>query len=306
VTDPARTHLFEQHRAKLRGVAYRMLGSRGDAEDIVQDAYLRWHRADISEIRSPEAWLVTVVTRLSIDRLRQAKLERESYVGPWLPEPLVEAEAPPADAASELASSLSVAFLVVLERLAPEERAAFLLHEVFESGYDEIAEILGKSEPACRQLVSRARKRVHEQRPRVRVSEAARTTLLNRFMQALLTNDKNLMMDVLAKDVAWISDGGGKARAALKPVLGNEAVTRFVLGVLGRHAHEATFQPVSVNGETGLALYFDGQLICVMAIRTDGAHILDVLSVLNPEKLSQIGVPHRLVSGIPLSKTEPT
>ena len=157
-----RARIFEQHRARMCSVAYRMLGSRSDAEDVVQDAYLRWHRASIADIRSVEAWLVTVVTRLSIDRLRQAKAARESYVGPWLPEPLVNNEAPPADAQSELASSLSVAFLVVLERLAPEERAAFLLHEVFESGYDEISGILGKSEVACRQLVSRARKRVHE------------------------------------------------------------------------------------------------------------------------------------------------
>ena len=294
MTAPDRTQIFEHHRAKLRGVAYRMLGSRSDAEDIVQDAYLRWHRADTSEIRSPEAWLVTVVTRLSIDRLRQAKLERESYVGPWLPEPLVETEAPPADVATELASSLSVAFLVVLERLAPEERAAFLLHEVFESGYDEIAQILGKSEAACRQIVTRARKRVHEERPRVQVSEAARTTLLNRFVQAIMTNDKDLMMDVLAKDVAWVSDGGGKARAALKPVLGNDAVTRFALSVIGRRAHEGTFQHVTVNGEAGLALYFESQLMAVLSIRTDGARILDVFSTLNPEKLSQIGVPFRL------------
>lgn len=291
-----RTQTFEQHRAKLRGVAYRMLGSRSDAEDIVQDAYLRWHRAATEDIRSPEAWLVTVVTRLSIDRLRQAKLERESYVGPWLPEPLVEAEAPPADAATEIASSLSVAFLFVLERLAPDERAGFLLHEVFESSYEEIAQILGKSEAACRQLVSRARKRVHEERPRVQVSEAARTTLLNRFVQAIVTNDKDMMMEMLAKDAAWISDGGGKTHAALKPVLGNDAVTRFVLGVLGRRAHEATFRHVSVNGETGLALYFETQLISVMSIRTDGARILDVFAILNPEKLSQIGVPFRLVS----------
>jgi RNA polymerase sigma-70 factor (ECF subfamily) len=183
----------------------------------------------------------------------------------------------------------------VLERLAPEERAAFLLHEVFESGYDEIAKILGKSEAACRQLVSRARKRVHEERPRVQVSEAARTTLLNRFVQAIVTQDKDLMMDVLAQDAAWISDGGGKTHAALKPILGSDAVARFVLGVLARRAHEATFQHVSVNGETGLALYIEQRLISVMTIRTDGARILDVFAILNPEKLSQIGVPFRLV-----------
>jgi RNA polymerase sigma-70 factor (ECF subfamily) len=285
-----RTQTFESHRPKLRGIAYRMLGSRSDAEDIVQDAYLRWHRAPTEEIRTPEAWLTTVVTRLSIDRLRQAKAEREAYVGPWLPEPVVES----ADATTELASSLSVAFLVVLERLAPEERAAFLLHEVFESDYDEIAQILGKSEAACRQLVSRARKRVHEERPRMQVSEAARTTLLNRFVQAILMRDKDAMMAVLATDAAWVSDGGGKARAALKPVIGNEAVARFALGVIGRYADQATFRHVSVNGETGLALYFGEQLISVMSIRTDGHRILDVFSTLNPAKLSQIGVPFRL------------
>jgi RNA polymerase sigma-70 factor, ECF subfamily len=258
-----RAHIFEQHRARLCGVAYRMLGSRSDAEDVVQDAYLRWHRTSIAEIRSVEAWLVTVVTRLSIDRLRQAKAERESYMGPWLPEPLVNNEAPPADA---------------------------------ESGYDEIARILGKSEAACRQLVSRARKRVHEDRPRVQVSEAARTALLDRFVQAIHSHDKAALMDVLAADASWISDGGGKARAALKPVLGRDAVARFVLAVIGRHAAEMRFEHVNVNGENGLALYFGEHLLSIMSIRTDGAHILEVFATLNPEKLSQIGVPFRLVS----------
>jgi RNA polymerase sigma-70 factor, ECF subfamily len=302
--DSDRALLFEPHRAKLRGVAYRMLGSRSDAEDVVQDAYLRWHSANIEEIRSVEAWLVTTVTRLSIDRLRHAKVERESYVGPWLPEPLVENEAPPADAATELASSLSVAFLVVLERLAPEERAAFLLHEVFETDYHEIAQILGKSEAACRQIVTRARKRVHEERPRVQVSVEARTKLLNRFVQAIVAHDKDEMMALLASDAAWISDGGGKARAALHPVMGSDAITRFVLAVLGKHVHESTFQHVNVNGEAGLALYFGGQLVSVMSIRTDGARILDVFSTLNPEKLSQIGVPFRLISETHLKQTE--
>lgn len=289
-----RAQIFEQHRARMCGVAYRMLGSRSDAEDVVQDAYLRWHRASIADIRSVEAWLVTVVTRLSIDRLRQEKATRESYVGPWLPEPLVNNEAPPADAESELASSLSVAFLVVLERLAPEERAAFLLHEVFESGYGEIARVLGKSEAACRQLVSRARKRVHDDRPRLQVSDAARTALLNRFVQAIHAQDKAALLDLLAADASWISDGGGKARAALKPVLGRDAVARFVLGVIGRYAAELRFERVNVNGETGLALHVGEHLLSVMSIRTDGARILEVFSTLNPEKLSQIGVPFRL------------
>jgi RNA polymerase sigma-70 factor (ECF subfamily) len=141
---------FEQHRRRLWGIAYRMLGSRAEAEDMVQETHLRWHRAATDEIRTPEAWLVTAIARLSIDRLRQLRTEREAYIGPWLPEPLVAESAPPADQAAELASDLSVAFLALLERLAPDERAAFLLHEVFDSGYDDIAQILGKSEAACR------------------------------------------------------------------------------------------------------------------------------------------------------------
>jgi RNA polymerase sigma-70 factor (ECF subfamily) len=280
-----RTATFEHHRSRLHGVAYRMLGSRSDAEDIVQDAYLRWHRAPTDEIRSPEAWLITTVTRLSIDRLRQAKTEREAYIGPWLPEPLMTSEAPPADVSTELASSLSVAFLVVLERLAPEERAAFLLHEVFDSGYDEIAQVLGKSEAACRQLVSRARKRVREERPRVKVSEAARATLLDRFVTAVMTQDKPALMNLLATDVTWVSDGGGKARAALKPVHGSEHVARFILGVFRHPAPAMDFRPVAINGEAGLALYHEGNLISVVTIQTDGARILDFFCTLNPEKL---------------------
>jgi RNA polymerase sigma-70 factor (ECF subfamily) len=280
-----RTATFERQRPRLHGVAYRMLGSRTDAEDVVQDAYLRWHRAPAEEIRSPEAWLVTTVTRLSIDRLRQAKTERETYVGPWLPEPLMTAEAPPADVSTELASSLSVAFLVVLERLAPEERAAFLLHEVFDSGYDEIAQVLGKSEAACRQLVSRARKRVREERPRVRVSETARARLLDRFVQAVMTQDKPALMNLLATDVTWVSDGGGKARAALKPVHGSDHVAKFVLAIFSRPDAAAEFRPVAINDEAGLALYHKGQLVSVITIQTDGARILDFFCTLNPEKL---------------------
>jgi RNA polymerase sigma-70 factor, ECF subfamily len=280
-----RTATFEHHRSRLHGVAYRMLGSRSDAEDIVQDAYLRWHRAPTDEIRSPEAWLITTVTRLSIDRLRQAKTEREAYIGPWLPEPLMTSEAPPADVSTELASSLSVAFLVVLERLAPEERAAFLLHEVFDSGYDEISQVLGKSEAACRQLVSRARKRVREERPRVKVSEAARATLLDRFVTAVMTQDKPALMNLLATDVTWVSDGGGKARAALKPVHGSEHVARFILGVFRRPTPAMEFRAVLINAEAGLALYHEGNLISVVTIQTDGARILDFFCTLNPEKL---------------------
>jgi RNA polymerase sigma-70 factor (ECF subfamily) len=287
VNDRAST--FEPHRARLYGIAYRMLGSRADAEDIVQEAYLRWHRAPADEIRSAAAWLVTTTSRLCIDRLRAAQAERAAYIGPWLPEPLVgEAVAPPADASMELASSLSVAFLAVLERLAPEERAAFLLHEVFDSEYPEIAQILGKSEAACRQIVSRARKRVRDDRPRVHVSEVARKTVLERFVTALLAQDKPALMQLLAADATWTSDGGGKAKAARKVVHGADHVARFVIGVIGRFAPRVQLQPITVNGELGLALYGEGHLISIISIRTDGARILDVFSVLNPDKLPPV------------------
>jgi RNA polymerase sigma-70 factor, ECF subfamily len=281
-----RADTFEQHRSRLFGIAYRMLGSRADADDVLQEAYLRWHRAPIEEIRSSEAWLVTTTTRLCIDRLRIAREAREVYVGPWLPEPLLNDVSPSPDTQLDVASSLSIAFLVVLERLAPEERAAFLLHDVFDSDYGEIAQVLGKSEAACRQIVSRARKRVRENRPRVKVTEVARQRLLDRFVNAVQTQDKDALLALFAQDATWTSDGGGKARAALKVVRGRDRVVRFVLGVLGQHAHEFTFAPVTVNNEAGLALRAGGKLFSVISARTDGVRILDVYTILNPEKLT--------------------
>lgn len=281
------TRDFQRLRPRLRGIAYRMLGSRDDAEDIVQDAYLRWHRADATQMTSPEAWLVTTVSRLCIDRLRQVRVERETYVGPWLPEPLVS-EAPPADAPTELASNLSVAFLMVLERLAPEERAAFLLREIFDIGYSEVAQILGKSEAACRQIVSRASKRVRENKPRVHVNEAAHRNLLERFVQAILKQDKDALLGVLAEQATWTSDGGGKAKAARKVVRGRDRVARFGLGVIWRNVEQIRLRTVTVNGELGLMVYDRDRLVAVISIGTDGEHILDVFSVLNPDKLRRV------------------
>jgi RNA polymerase sigma-70 factor (ECF subfamily) len=284
------TEPFEAHRSRLWGIAYRMLGSRAEADDMVQEAWLRWNRAAQAEIRAPEAWLVTATTRLCIDRLRQLSTERQAYVGPWLPEPLAIETAPPADHSSELASDLSVAFLAVLERLAPEERAAFLLHEMFESGYDEIAQILGKSEAACRQLVSRARKRVREDKPRVHVSAAARANLLKQLVQAVETQDSGVLLALLAKDATWTSDGGGKTKAAKKVVEGAEHVARFALGVFKRYLPRLRFTAVNVNDEAGLAVYFDDQLLSIITILTDGQRILGVYSILNPDKLASHNV----------------
>jgi RNA polymerase sigma-70 factor (ECF subfamily) len=279
-----RTHVFEQHRGRLYGIAYRMLGSRAEAEDVVQEAWLRWDRSG-HEIRSPEAWLVTATTRLCIDRLRQLRTEREQYVGPWLPEPLSLDTAPPADRAVELASDLSVAFLAVLERLAPEERAAFLLHDLFDSDYGAIAEILGKSEAACRQIVSRARKRVREDQPRVQVSDAARRNLLHQLVEAVQLQDPAKLIAVLATDATWTSDGGGKTKAAKKVIHGAEHVARFATGVFHRHLEQTEFRDLEVNGEPGIAAFYQGRLLSVISNRTDGQRILGVFSNLNPDKL---------------------
>ena len=287
----SRREAFEAHRGRLWGVAYRMLGSRADADDMVQEAYLRWHGTQTAEVRTPEAWLVTTTTRLCIDRLRELRAERAAYVGPWLPEPLV-AEAPAADAPTVLASDLSIAFLALLERLAPEERAAFLLHDVFETDYGEIAAALGKSEAACRQIVSRARRRVREERPRVRVSAGARERLVDAFMRAIEIRDRDALVAIFAKEATLVSDGGGKAKAARKVVRGGERVVRFLLGVLRVPNEDLELRKIVVNGESGLAVRVRGRLISVMSLVTDGKRILGVYSVLNPDKLR----------GVPLAK----
>jgi RNA polymerase sigma-70 factor (ECF subfamily) len=289
--DPAgRRAAFEQHRGRLWGVAYRMLGSRADADDMVQEAYLRWHGAAANdEVRAPQAWLVTTTTRLCIDRLRQRRAERDAYVGPWLPEPLVEEE-PAADAAAELASDLSVAFLALLERLAPEERAAFLLHDVFEADYAEIAAALDKSEDACRQIVSRARRRVRDERPRAHVSRAARERLVDAFIRAVELRDRNALVALFASEATLTSDGGGKAKAAHKVVHGGANVARFLLGVLRPAREHLELRKITVNREPGVALLFSGHLFSVVSLATDGTRILGVYSVLNPEKLHGVTI----------------
>jgi RNA polymerase sigma-70 factor, ECF subfamily len=293
-----RLALFNEHRSRLYGIAYRMLGSRADAEDMVQETYLRWHRADVERLQVPQAWLVTAITRLCIDRLRAARTEREAYVGPWLPEPILGYEAAPsADAHSELVSDLSVAFLVVLERLAPEERAAFLLHEVFDSGYADIAGILGKSEATCRQIVHRARQRVHQDRPRFKVSEAARSRLLEQFIEALRTEDKSALLSLFAADATWTADGGGRAKAAHKVVHSAELVSRFTLGIWPRYLERLTYRVVTINGEAGLVGFNDGQPSWVLTIDTDGLHILAAYSVVNPDKLKGIAPLDRIDAG---------
>jgi RNA polymerase sigma-70 factor, ECF subfamily len=286
-----RATIFQQHKPRLYGIAYRMLGSKADAEDVLQEAYLRWHQADIEGVQTPEAWLVTTVTRLCIDRLRAARVEREAYTGPWLPEPLLTGDAAPPDYRAELASDLSIAFLVILERLAPEERAAFLLHDVFDCEYAEVARTLGKTEVACRQMVHRARVRVRHDRPRFAVSESARVALLNQFVAALNARDQDVLFALFAEDATWTSDGGGQVVAARRVVRGAARLTRFVLGIARRYQGRAMYQMAPINGETGVIILLDGRLESILSIDTDGAHVLAVYNILNPQKLKGITLP---------------
>jgi RNA polymerase sigma-70 factor, ECF subfamily len=289
VTDTADT-AFELNRGRLFGIGYRMLGSRADAEDLVQDAFVRWQQSDRAAIRNAEAWLVTTATRLAIDRLRALKTEREMYVGPWLPEPMTHEAPPPPDRHLELAADLSVAFLVLLERLGPEERAAFLLHDVFELGYAEIATVLEKSEDACRQIVHRARGRVRSDRKRFEVTESAKAGLLRQFVDAVNAADHHALLGLFASDATWTADGGGRAGAGLHPIVGADRIARLVLGLRPRLVGEGiSMELLEVNGETGLCVRTNGRVAGVISILTDGEHIHAVYAVVNPDKLQTSG-----------------
>ncbi|HEV7990333.1 MAG TPA: RNA polymerase sigma-70 factor [Gemmatimonadaceae bacterium] len=282
-----RAESFERHRARLFGIAYRMLGSVDDANDLVQETYLRWHRADVAEIRAPEGWLVAVMTRLSIDRLRRSAVERERYVGDWLPEPLVTA--PHAtDRGAELASDLSMAFLVLLERLAPEERAAFLLREVFDADYAEIARVLERSEPACRQMVHRARERVRTERTRFTVAPETRERLVSRFLEAIRTEDRESLLALVAPDATWTSDGGGRVSAARRVITGRDRVVRLILGVERKWGALVRYEIAWINGEPALLSFAGDHLFATTSIDTDGERLTGFYRVLNPEKLRNV------------------
>jgi RNA polymerase sigma-70 factor (ECF subfamily) len=280
--------VFEQLRRRLFAVAYRMTGTRADAEDIVQEAYLRWRRAERDEVRSPEAWLVSVVTRLSIDRLRKASAERAAYTGPWLPEPIFGSPPRSPEEQLELASDLSMAFMVLLERLAPAERAAFLLHDVFDCDYAEISHILHKSEAACRQVVHRARERVRRDQQRFRASEEDRRRLIEKFVAASNAGDEATLLSLFAEDATLTSDGGGVVPAARKVVRGRRRIARL-FAVIGRKLGGRLTQSIlPINGEPGLVTFIDGAPFSATSFETDGRSILALYNVLNPEKLRGI------------------
>jgi len=286
-----RAEQFDEYRPLLFSIAYRMLGSVMDAEDVVQDAFLRWQGASDAEIESPKAYLSTIVTRLCLDHLRSARVQREQYVGPWLPEPLVTEPAPDVAETSALHESLSMAFLVLLESLTPLERAVFLLHDVFAYDYAEIARIVGKSEANCRQLGHRARAYVAARRPRFDTSVEQQERLTRQFLQACTTGDLPSLVATLADDITLWSDGGGKVRAAPRPIHGADAVGRFLLGVLRKAPPGIETRAAEVNGQPGLVSYLDGQPVGVLLFDIADDRIQGLRFVVNPEKLEHLAEP---------------
>lgn len=279
---------FERHRERLFGLAYRMLGTRADAEDAVQDAWLRWRQAGPAAIQDPEAWLVTATTRLCIDRLRSARRERETYVGPWLPEPLAPNAVASPQEAVELANDVSLAFLAALERLAPEERAALLLKDVFDYDHAAIAELLGKSEAACRQTVHRARERVRGERPRYPVDRATHRHLLERFLEAARRGDHDAIAELLAADARFTSDSGGKVTSVKRVLFGNERIARLFRGVARLVGERMAWRVAEINGEPGIVRELDGQLHSALCVVCDGERIVEILQVMNPDKLQAL------------------
>jgi RNA polymerase sigma-70 factor (ECF subfamily) len=283
MTDP---NVFAAHEKRLFAIAYRMLGVRADAEDVVQDAWLRWQGADTSAVQSPEAWLVTVATRLSIDRLRAAIAEREAYEGLWLPEPLVAVNEETPELQAERASDLSLAYMWMLERLGPEERAAFLLRQVFDYDYEEVALQLGKTEAACRQMVSRAGERVQKPQSRFDIPAETHRQLLQRFVEASATGDKAAVRALLAEDLELVGDGGGKVKSFGIVITDPDKIAALFAGAI--KLGKVEFRPVTLNGEPGLLRFIDGKLESALALLSDGQRITGIYVVRNPDKLQRI------------------
>jgi len=285
-----RAAVFTETRPLLFSIAYRMLGSVADAEDIVQDAYLRWQRTPDLDVREPRAYLTTIVTRLAISELQSARVRRETYVGPWLPEPLMTEHAPDSSASVELAESLSMAFLVMLERLSPIERAVLLLHDVFDFEYAEIARIVDKSEANCRQLLSRAKKHVVADEARFDADREQAARLTQRFTEAASVGDMDGMLAVLAEDITLWADGGGKVPgAALRPIHGADAVARFIAGRAERFASaDRTTRPAQINGQPGFVVYVSGRPMTALIFHVRDGRIRAIYAVGNPDKLRNV------------------
>jgi RNA polymerase sigma-70 factor (ECF subfamily) len=290
VTDAA---VFEAHRGLMFAVAYRMLGSIADAEDAVQDAWLRWSAASRADVLDAKAYLARVVTTTALNRLRSARARREAYVGPWLPEPLLTEAGPDAAERAELAESVSVAMLVVLESLTPDERAVFVLREVFGFGHAEIGAALGRSAPAVRQLAHRAREHVQARRPRFDVDWDQQREVTERFLAAAAGGDIDGLMTVLAPDVTLLTDGGGKARAALRPIVGARKAARFLAAIstrpyMGMDISDMTLAAAEINGSPGTMIMTGGRAIAALTLTVSGGRITAIQLLANPDKLTAI------------------
>ncbi|HEY0945736.1 MAG TPA: RNA polymerase sigma-70 factor [Opitutaceae bacterium] len=282
--DAAAVARFEEQRRYLFSIAYRMLGSVMDAEDMVQETFVRWQKAQPRDLRSLRAWLATVITRLCINHLNSARVQREEYVGPWLPEPLVEAATDP-----DLGDSLSLAFLVLLEALTPTERAVFLLREVFDYEFGEIARIVKKTPANCRQILVRAKRHVVERRPRYETSLEKCQPLFERFFQATATGDVSRLMALFDEHATLVADGGGKARALLRPILGADRIARALAGGIRRFAPgERTYRPAIVNNLPGFLVYHDAELTTVFTFGIRRGRIYALHVMRNPDKLRHL------------------
>jgi len=279
-----REAVFLELKPMLFSLAYRMLGTRADAEDVVQETYLRWREAAEDEIRSPRAYLATVAARLSLDSLKSAQRKREVYMGTWLPEPLV---GPLGQQSVDMAESLSLAFLHLLESLSPPERVAFLLHEIFEMPYSELAAVLETSEANCRQLVTRAKKHIQQKKRRFTVDREHHRNVLEKFLHACASGDPAQLANLLHQDVVLYSDGGGKVRAALNPIFGMDKVMRFFAGIVKKNALRGySAELAEVNGGPGAVFYKAGELAQVLDLEVDeSGRIINIFLVSNPEKL---------------------
>jgi RNA polymerase sigma-70 factor (TIGR02957 family) len=284
-TDTA-TETFVAHRNLLFTVAYELLGSVADAEDVLQETWLRWVKVDLRQVRDQRAYLVRITTRQSLNRLRTMRRRKEAYVGPWLPEPL--RTTPDVAEDVELAESVSMALMLVLETLSPTERAVFVLREAFDVGYDAIAAAVDKSPAAVRQIAHRARQHVDARRPRQVVSPSQTRAALEAFQRAVETSDLQGLLDVLAPEVVLVSDGGGVKQAPPRPMIGAENVGRYILGGYGKTEGTITADPAVVNGNPALVVRLDGEIDGVMAIRVEDARITGIYYVRNPEKLSRV------------------
>ncbi|MEG4504212.1 RNA polymerase sigma-70 factor [Microcoleus sp. F6_B4] len=279
---------FNHHRPLLFSIAYRMLGTVTDAEDIVQETFLRWQQTASSTVRSAKTYLTTITTRLCIDHLRSARVQREQYVGTWLPEPMLTQQSENSTDLMELADSLSIAFLTVMERLSPIERAVFLLREVFEYDYDEIGQTIGKSPTNCRQILRRAKQHLADQRPRFPVSRPQQKQVTAQFLDASTKGDLQDLLLLLAKDVTFCSDGGGKVIAAIKPIHGAVKVARMLLAIRRKWLLNSVSHLADINGQPGIIQYLDGRIHSVITFEIVDGCIQSIYSVRNPEKLERI------------------